>query len=187
MPAWIATIHESKWISGQVLTFIAMASSIAAYVLVSLATSRERFDLDRMLYRGKFRELLPESERDFRSEYQSNLPIWMQKIGFSREFSRTDTWITSITVLWPLAFTVLFLVGTIYAYFFGIPETIWVAFWQYWTWLVFATGCVIVVWLTIGGIRDLHRMYAHLERYHADASDDGSVKPNDATNRVQDA
>ncbi|MCE2883665.1 MAG: hypothetical protein LW806_02025 [Planctomycetaceae bacterium] len=176
VPAWIATIHESKWISGQVLTFIAMASSIVAYVGVSLLTSSRPFDLDRMLYRGKHRGELPESERDFRSEYQSDLPVWMQKIGFSREYSRADTWITSITVLWPLAFTVLFVIGTLYAVFFGIPEGVWVEFWRWWTWLIFGTGCVIVVWFTIGGFRDLRRMYAHLERYHADESDDGTVR-----------
>jgi Na+/proline symporter len=187
VPWWIAFVHESKWISGQVLTFAAMLSSILIYLMVSLSTSRAPFDLDRLLYRGKYRELLPESERDFRSEYQSTLPVWMQKIGFSREYSRADTWVTSITVLWPLAFTGLFVVGTIYAYFFGIPETVWVDFWQFWTWLIFATGCIIVVWFTIGGFRDLRRMYAHLERYHADARDDGSVKSNDDAQKVHDA
>ena len=116
------------------------------------------------------------SERDFRSEYQSNLPVWMQKIGFSREYSRADTWITTITVLWPLAFTVLFVVGTLYAVFFGIPQGVWVEFWRWWTWLIFGTGCVIVVWFTIGGFLDLKRMYAHLEKYRADARDDGSVE-----------
>jgi SSS family solute:Na+ symporter len=182
----VARIHESKWISGQVLTFAAMAGSIAVYVAVSLATCRERFDLDRMLYRGKYRELLPESERDFRAEHASNLPEWMRKIGFNREYSRTDTWITSVTVLWPLAFTLLFIAVTAYAMAVGIPPEWWVSFWQYWTWLVFATGCVIVVWFTVGGFRDLKRMYAHLERYRADARDDGTVqdaqaeKPRDA-------
>ncbi len=176
VPSVVAWIHGSKWISGQVLTFAAMAGSIAVYVAVSLATCRERFDLDRMLYRGKYRELLPESERDFRAEHASNLPEWMRKIGFSREYSRTDTWITSITVLWPLAFTLLFIAGTAYAMTVGIPPEWWVSFWQYWTWLVFATGCVIVVWFTIGGFRDLKRMYAHLERYRADARDDGTVQ-----------
>jgi len=181
VPAIIATVHESKWISGQVLTFAAMVSAIVAYVAVSKATYTEPFDLDRMLYRGRYRELLPESERDFRTEYAANLPLWMQKIGFSREFSRGDTWITSITVLWPLAFTVLFVVGTLYAVLFGISAETWVSFWRYWTWLIFGTGCVIVVWFTIGGFRDLRRMYAHLERYHADTRDDGTVeKPRDA-------
>jgi SSS family solute:Na+ symporter len=180
VPSALARIHESKWISGQVLTFAAMASSIAVYVGVSLATCRERFDLDRMLYRGKHRALLPESERDFREdrggEQSADLPGWMRTIGFSREYSRADTWITSITVLWPLAFTVVFIVGTAYAMTFGIAQESWLAFWQFWVWLIFATGCVIVVWFTIGGFRDLRRMYAHLERYHADAGDDGTVR-----------
>ncbi len=180
VPSTLARIHESKWISGQVLTFAAMASSIAVYVGVSLATCRERFDLDRMLYRGKHRALLPESERDFREdrggEQSADLPGWMRTIGFSREYSRADTWITSITVLWPLAFTVVFIVGTAYAMTFGIAQESWLAFWQFWVWLIFATGCVIVVWFTIGGFRDLRRMYAHLERYHADAGDDGTVR-----------
>jgi solute:Na+ symporter, SSS family len=175
VPALVAHIHESSWISGQVLTFIAMASAISAYVGVSLLMPEKPFDLDRMLYRGKYRELLPESERDFREEYGSSLPLWMQKIGFSREYSRADTWITTLTVLWPLAFTLLFIAGTVYAVFVGIPEEWWVSFWKYWTWLVFAVGCVIVVWFTIGGFRDLNRMYAHLEKYRADRRDDGSV------------
>ena len=175
VPGFIVQIHESSWISGQVLTFVAMASAIGTYVAVSLLLPEKPFDLDRMLYRGKYRDLLPESERDFREEYGSTLPAWMQKIGFSREYSRTDTWITTITVLWPLAFTLLFIVGTMYALFVGISPEWWVSFWKYWTWLIFATGCVIVVWFTIGGFRDLKRMYAHLEKYRADQRDDGSV------------
>jgi hypothetical protein len=137
-----------------------------------------------MLYRGKHRALLPESERDFREdrggEQSADLPGWMRTIGFSREYSRADTWITSITVLWPLAFTVVFVVGTAYAMTFGIAQESWLAFWQFWVWLIFATGCVIVVWFTIGGFRDLRRMYAHLERYSADALDDGTVQKSES-------
>ena len=186
VPSFIATVHESPWISGQVLTFAAMASAIAAYVAVSLATCRAPFDLDRMLFRGRHRELLPESERDFREVHAYALPEWMRKIGFSREYSRTDTWITTVTVLWPLAFTVLFVVVTLWAASFGISSEWWMEFWKYWTWLVFGAGCVIVVWFTIGGFRDLRRMYAHLERYSADARDDGTVGKT-GTERANDA
>ena len=176
VPGFIAHMHASSWISGQVLTFAAMASAITVYVGVSLVMPEKPFDLDRMLFRGKYRALLPESERDFRQEHAGELPAWMEKIGFSREYSRTDTWITAITVLWPLAFTLLFILGTAYAMTVGISQEAWLAFWQYWTWLVFGTGCVIVVWFTIGGFRDLRRMYAHLEKYGADARDDGAVE-----------
>ena len=152
-----------------------MALSIATYIAISLLMPEPRFNLDRMLFRGEYRALLPESEREAREEYGSNLPVWMQKIGFSSEYSRADTWITAITVLWPLVFTLIFIAGTAYAVFFGISEQSWLIFWQYWTWLVFLVGCVIVVWFTIGGFRDLRRMYVHLDRYHADLRDDGSV------------
>ncbi|MFM7051027.1 MAG: sodium:solute symporter [Planctomycetota bacterium] len=175
VPAWIAWIHGNSWISGQVLTFAAMASAILAYVSVSLATCFAPFDLDRMLFRGRYRELLPESERDFREDHDTRLPAWMQKLGFTREYSRGDTWITAVTVAWPLAFTVLFVGVTLYAWLFGLEDSWWLAFWEFWTWLIFAAGCVIVVWFTIGGFRDLRRMYAHLERYAADERDDGSV------------
>ncbi|MGA1223276.1 MAG: sodium:solute symporter family protein [Phycisphaerales bacterium] len=180
VPAWIAEVHSNAWISGQVLTFAAMASAIAVYVGTSLAQRAPRFDLDRLLYRGKYRALLPESERDYRVEHDTNLPQWMRAIGFSREFSRADTWITSATVLWPLVFTIVFVVGTVAAIAAKaadapISEEAWLVFWEAWTWLVLATGCVIVVWFTVGGVRDLRRMYAHLERYAADARDDGSV------------
>ena len=90
--------------------------------------------------------------------------------------SRADTWITAITVVWPLAFTLLFIAGTAYAFTVGVSAESWVVFWKYWTWLVFAAGCVIVVWFSIGGFRDLKRMYAHLEKYRADAADDGGVE-----------
>ena len=175
VPAFFVTVHENTWISGQVLAFVAMALSIATYIAMSLLMPEPRFNLDRMLFRGEYRALLPESEREAREEYGSNLPVWMQKIGFSSEYSRADTWITAITVLWPLVFTLIFIAGTAYAVFFGISEQSWMIFWQYWTWLVFLVGCVIVVWFTIGGFRDLRRMYVHLDRYHADLRDDGSV------------
>jgi SSS family solute:Na+ symporter len=174
---WFSAIHANPWLSGQVLSCIAMVSAITVYVTVSLAGRKPPFDLDRMLYRGPWRATLPESERDFRSE-ESLLPQppgWMRALGFSREYSRADTWITTITVLWPLAWTIIFVAGTTWALTVGIEDAAWLRFWHGWTWLIFGVGCAVMVWFTIGGFRDLSRMYAHLRRYRADAADDGSV------------
>lgn len=181
IPQLFRPVHENAWISGQVLAFSAMAVSIVTYVGVSLLTGGgRRFNLDRMLFRGPYRELLPPSERDFRedaaTEARGQPPAWMRKLGFTREFDRTDTWITWITVAWPLAWTIVFVGGTAWAATRGVSERSWLVFWEFWTWLIFATGCVIVAWFTWGGIRDLVRMKDHLERYRADAKDDGSVR-----------
>lgn len=172
-------IHENRWLSGQVLAFGAMSLSIATYVLVSLTAGGTRFQLDRMLYRGPYRELLPESERDFREDVRVGPPRWMQLLGFNREYSTADTWVTWITVAWPLAWTIVFVVGTIVALTVGISDQSWSTFWHWWTWLIFGVGCAIVVWFSIGGIRDLFQMYAHLRRYAADARDDGTVRRED--------
>lgn len=177
----IMEIHDNQRISGQVLAFVASASAIGAYVLVSVLFPKPAFDLDRMLHRGRWRELLPASERDFRAEDeggpdQSSVPRWMRMLGFSREYSKTDTWVTWVTVAWPLAWTLIFLGGTAWAFLWPIDNASWASFWHVYVWLIFGVGCVIVVWFTIGGFRDLARMYAHLRRYEADARDDGSVR-----------
>lgn len=174
------TIHENRWLSGQVLGFLAMVSAIATYVGVSLLGPRRRFDLERMLHRGRYRELLPPSERDFRDEAEAadrpQPPRWMRLLGFSREYSRVDTWITWITVGWPLAWTIVFVVGTIAAATVGFPAEGWLTFWIWWTGLVFVVASAVVLWFTIGGFRDLGRMFAHLRRYEADVRDDGEVR-----------
>jgi SSS family solute:Na+ symporter len=173
---FVLAVHESKRISGQVLAFIAAVVAILLYAGVSILRPNAPFDLDRMLYRGRHRELLPPSERDFRDESSPGPSRWMRALGFTREYSRIDTWITWVTVAWPLAWTIIFVGGTLYALVWGIADESWAAFWHVYVWLIFAVGCVIVAWFTIGGFRDLVRMYAHLRRYEADARDDGSVR-----------
>ena len=169
-------INGNDWLSGQVLGFVAATSSISVYVGVSLLGRHGDFDLDRMLFRGRWRELLPPSERDFREDAGAGPPSWMRKLGFTREYSKVDTWITWVTVSWPLFWTAVLAVGSAFALGGGIARETWVRFWHVYTWLIFSVGCVIVVWFTIGGFRDLARMYAHLRRYAADERDDGSVR-----------
>ncbi|MFO0826959.1 MAG: hypothetical protein U0572_02330 [Phycisphaerales bacterium] len=172
-------IHGNRWLSGQVLGFFAAMSCIAVYTLTSLLGPRQDFDLDRLLFRGAWRERLPSSERDFREEetaVAAGPPRWMRLLGFTREYSRVDTWITWITVSWPLFWTLVLVGGTAWSIAFGIESSTWLAFWHVYVWLIFGTGCVIVTWFSIGGFRDLARMYAHLRRYAADTRDDGTVR-----------
>jgi SSS family solute:Na+ symporter len=173
-------INGNGWLSGQVLGFIAAAASIGVYTGMSLAGRHPDFDLDRMLFRGRHRELLPPSERDFREDTGAGPPSWMRKLGFTREYSKVDTWITWITVSWPLFWTAVLVVGSLISLSGGISKTTWISFWHFYTWAIFGVGCVIVVWFTIGGFRDLGRMYAHLRRYAADERDDGSVRENES-------
>ena len=51
----------------------------------------------------------------------------------------------------------------------------WLEFWHVWLVVNFILACVFTVWFLAGGLRDLRRLFAHLDRAVRDHQDDGSV------------
>jgi SSS family solute:Na+ symporter len=160
-------------VTGMELSFMAMMASCAAYVVASLAGGVRRFDLDRMLHRGRWRvegdPALDEAPRTF-----------LEKVGFDRQYRGWDRFVAVITLAWPLAFTALFLAATpwlLWRRASGDPvtEESWSAWWHGWTWFILAASSVVMVWFSIGGIRDYVRLRRDLRSYRADESDDGRV------------
>ena len=160
-------------VTGMELSFMAMMASCAAYVVASLAGGVRRFDLDRMLHRGRWRvegdPALDEAPRTF-----------LEKIGFDRQYRGWDRFVAVITLAWPLTFTALFLAATpwlLWRRASGDPvtEESWSAWWHGWTWFILAASSVVMVWFSIGGIRDYVRLRRDLRSYRADESDDGRV------------
>jgi SSS family solute:Na+ symporter len=160
-------------VTGMELSFMAMMASCAAYVVASLAGGVRRFDLDRMLHRGRWRlegdAALDEAPRTF-----------LEKVGFDRQYRGWDRFVAVITLAWPLAFTALFLAATpwlLWRRASGDPvtEESWSAWWHGWTWFILAASSVVMVWFSIGGIRDYVRLRRDLRSYRADESDDGRV------------
>ena len=56
-----------------------------------------------------------------------------------------------------------------------VTEESWSAWWHGWTWFILAASSVVMVWFSIGGIRDYVRLRRDLRSYRADESDDGRV------------
>jgi SSS family solute:Na+ symporter len=167
--AGTAALFVQHHLSGQVLSFCAMASSIAAYVLVSLLGPRAVFDMDRLLHRGKH-AIAGDSLAD-----ASGPRGWWEKLGFTREFSGRDRIITYITLGWPLFWTIVFLVVTGYNLLVDVPEATWLAFWRVWTWFILASAVAVTAWFTIGGFRDLRELYRLLRLRRDNPLDDGRV------------
>ncbi len=164
--AWIAGY------SGQELTFIAMASSGLVYTVVA-STAPARFDLDRLLHRGKYRVDADQIDAGIEADQRKN--FW-EKIGIDREFTGWDRVITWITLSWPIAGTILFAIGTPLLFLDTPPsDSSWIAFWHGYTIFTLVVGTSVVLWFTIGGFRDLRRMFALLEKRRVDARDDGTV------------
>jgi SSS family solute:Na+ symporter len=166
-------LRTSPKLSGQVLGFFAIAVAVVSYVVVSVFTSKVAFDLDRLLHRGKYTDA--ESSGAMSTEGARPTRTLLEKLGFTREFTGTDKWVTWVTLAWPLLWTVIFVVFTAYNLATPVPDRTWMNFWQWWTVCIFVLGIVVVIWFSIGGFRDLAQMYARLKAYRVDATDDGTV------------
>jgi SSS family solute:Na+ symporter len=161
-------------VTGMELSFVAMMASCIGYVGASLAGGVRSFDLDRMLHRGRWRV-----EGDAAADEAPQ--TFMEKLGFDRQYKGWDRFVAYVTLAWPLAFTLLFVIGTpwlLWRQSQGDPvgDAQWSAWWQGWSWFILASSTVVVAWFTIGGIRDYLRLRRDLRSFRADASDDGSVR-----------
>ncbi len=161
-------------VTGMELSFVAMMASCAGYVVVSLAGGVRRFDLERMLHRGRWRvegdASLDEAPRTL-----------LEKLGFDRQYRGWDRFVAALTLSWPLAFTALFVIGTpwlLWRQSSGRPVTDvqWSGWWQGWSWFILAASTAVTVWFTVGGLRDFLRLRRDLRSFRPDESDDGSVR-----------
>jgi len=177
-PVPVAVAGAFNWVranvTGMELSFVAMMASCIGYVGASLAGGVRRFELDRMLRRGKWR-VEGDAALD---EAPTGL---MEKIGFDRQYRGWDRFVAYLTLSWPLAFTLLFVVATPWLLWrksggHEVTDLQWSAWWQAWSWFILAASTVVVVWFTVGGIRDYARLRRDLRTFRADAADDGSVR-----------
>jgi SSS family solute:Na+ symporter len=155
-------------INGQVMSFIAMASSIIVYVLVSLLGPKTEFNMDKLLHRGKYKVV----------DDQTKEPVKPQR-GFKAlitpEFTLTDKLIYLTIISWAIGWFLVCVFGSLYAKIVEISDESWSKFWHFYVWLSLIIGIITTVWFTIGGIRDLKDMFRTLKTIKRNILDDGTV------------
>jgi len=158
-------------LNAQVLTFWIIVICVMLYVVVSLLTGRNtKFNMDRMLHRGKY-ALAGETSVSFK-----DAETIAQKLGFTKEFTRSDTIITIITLGWPLVLFVVFCVMNLYYAKFGISDQAWLKYWRVWMWIIFGGSVAVTIWFTIGGFKDVRYMYRTLRNAEENQLEDGRVE-----------
>lgn len=159
-------------LNGIQISFGATLTAIFLYVSVSLLTSRENFNMDRLLHRGIYAQSPePGATDDFTPSLISRL------IGIDRNFTRGDKWIAGTLLVWSLLLTSLFAVGTIWNLIDRWPDAVWLSFWHvigigFPIFFAFVTG----VWFTWGGVRGILRFFDRLRHERVNPLDDGTVK-----------
>ncbi len=164
--------------TGAEMSFIACVSSACMYIVVSLLTCREDFNLDRMLHRGVYN--MEHKVADI-GEEEKKEPFSISKfIGISPEYTMGDKMLAWSVFLWAIYTFAVFMVQLIIALWseeLRNSELFWQKWWLYFTLPQSLLVAVITtVWFSIGGIVDLRKMFSRLKDIkRTNAADDGRV------------
>ena len=165
----IHQLEEDFFINGQVFWFIAMASAIVVYVLVSLLGKKQEFNMDKLLHRGKY--VIEDEYKVVNVRPQRGLRI----LGIGKEFTKGDKILYYITYTWILSWFVVFVIGTIFNLTAVISDETWMKFWYIYLAINIGASIIVVFWFAIGGFKDLKAMFQRLKTLQRDDRDDGTV------------
>jgi SSS family solute:Na+ symporter len=148
-------------INGAWVALIASISAIVAYVVASLLTCRQPFDMDRLLHRG---EHAAESQ-----------PVRWKWLGITSEFTRGDRFIYAAKIGWTGFWVLAFIIGTVATLTVGLSNDTWSKWWLFQIVLGAVVGVITIVWFLIGGMKDLKDLMRTLRSATRDESDNGTV------------
>ena len=159
------------------INFIIMLICLLGYILVSLITFKEPFNLDRMLHRGIYDT---ENKGDIKVKW-SFKTILSKLIGITPEFTFWDkviSWsVFFYSIVWH--FIIAFVLVLVWNIFDPWPQE----WWGYYFFVVsvcvpIGAGLVAAVWFITGGVIDLRKLFYALEHRKVDHLDNGQVKGN---------
>jgi solute:Na+ symporter, SSS family len=160
-------------LNGVQIALISYLASIAIFVIVSLLTCKEPFNLERLLHRGEYaiaEDRLPDEVLASRK-----VSRWQKVLGINANFTRGDKVIYFAQIGWTLFWLTAFVIGTTLGATIGLSTNTWLGWWKFVVMLTITVGLVTIIWFLIGGIRDFRDLVRRLKAAKMDESDDGWV------------
>ncbi len=167
------------WLTGQEVYFWSMLAAGTMYVIFSKLGERTVFNVDKLLHRGEY---------VVESDHQATGGVavanqkwnWRTALGITDDFTRGDRIIYGITIVKAILFFALWVVMTTAVYTVGISEQGWATYHYYVNAIFFIlTSFIVMIWLSVGGVRDLLRLRRDLKIAQRDFEDDGTVRDHD--------
>ncbi|MDD2709483.1 MAG: sodium:proline symporter [Verrucomicrobiae bacterium] len=157
-------------INGIWMNFFAILASITLYVIISLLTNKEDFNMDHMLHRGAYAiasEHIKEDPKGFQ---------WGKLIGIDANFTKADKAISISVFSYKLFWFVAGFIMLIWNLTWRWPLQWWSVYWYIHSIIIpLILGAITTVWFTWGGIRDLKHLFQTLKVIKRDERDDGTV------------
>jgi len=160
-------------INGQEYWGISMGLSALSYVTVSLISNKKPFDMDKLLNRGDY---AIESEKEIVNKEQT---LVSKIFLMGEEFTKTDKLIYIMNYVWTGAWTLIFIIGTIYNLKYEVSDLAWMSYWKYYIFVHICVSLITMFWFSIGGFRDYKAMMIRLKTAERDHQDDGWVSRKD--------
>ena len=164
---------EKFWLNYMQCAFIAACAAAATYVIVSLLTSREAFNLDRMLHRGQY-AIAGESTvapRTLRERFSLR-----NILSFDANFTFRDNLVSGGLFWWSMLLLVVNLLVSAWHLFYDWPVSWWAHYWVIaGIALPFVIAVATLIWFGIGGLRDIVIFFQSLRTMTRDVTDDGRV------------
>lgn len=155
--------------------FMAMISGITAYVLGSLITQREPYNLDRLLHRGKY-----DVANEYKEPFKWTVGNAVKKlVGITPEYTRGDRIITWSVFGYAIVykFGLCFVGVLIWNMFSPWSSEAWSQYFFITSLLVTgALGIVSTFWFLIGGFIDIRKLFRDLGARIDDPLDNGMVE-----------
>ncbi len=169
-------------LNGQEVFFITMSFSITSYIVVSLLTCKQPFNMDKMLNRGVYKR--PEEITDGVCPQRQNGSAkgFVERfVGIESGYSLSDKLLTWAVFIYNYGFRfglfTIIVLSNIFIYKW--PDKWWATYFfiQYYV-IVFAIGIVSTVWFSIGTVIDLKKLFVRLNERERNELDDGRVIDN---------
>lgn len=162
-------------LNGVQISFYASLLAIAVYVVVSLLTCREEFNMDRMLHRGEYAAVTalvggePEKSAGRRITFG-------RLIGIDEQFTLADKWTAGGLFAWSMFWFIVMIAGTVWNLVAPWPASVWSIYWYInGVGVPIFMAVVTAVWFTWGGLRDTRDLFRRLARQKINPLDNGAV------------
>ncbi|OHB61487.1 MAG: hypothetical protein A2Y12_06850 [Planctomycetes bacterium GWF2_42_9] len=168
----IKQIYPDFFLNSMQMSFIAAAVACLVYALVSfLAPQKKESDIDKLLHRGEHAVAA-----DVVAGNTKSGAIW-GKLGLDKEFNKRDKFIFFFVLSFTSFWFIVLVAETIINLFYNFKTIAWIRYWQFYVILMFVSSIVITIWLGIGGMMDIKKLFERLRQIKHDEQDDGWVAP----------
>lgn len=168
---------DDFFLNGIQISFFSSLIAITCYVVVSLLTIREDYNMDRLLHRGKYAKVIEKVGETVDPVIPTRKKFSIGRlIGMDANFSTSDRWIAGGLFAWGFSWFLVFVVCTAWNLVSPWPIEAWSNYWH-----VVGIGIPVIlsfvtgIWFTWGGVRDMKRLFERLRTQRVNHLDDGTV------------